>query len=374
MNIIYTLAIIATTAEASICLLCARQLWHMRKDSRDRSRRLLAFGSLMSGLLAAFALAGNVSAGDSNTGLPMLNPYLGLVYLSMHILMTLYPITVVRPDWLTPRRYFFLFLPTAVFAIAFICFTGHWTQLFTYEQLIENIAKPDVIVRLASLFIMLPYCLILFFLPYNYRNSSASFRWILYYSSGLLVLCVVHIALMITYYTPLMIALPILATIFYAFSTEYELEDRLLPANQPEPAVKPAAVVETTDTVETADTVGPATIVEPANETGLWSRVCQIMDTEEAWRDPDLSLMELTHRCATNVTYLNRIIREETGGGFKEMVHRKRIESVVAQLQENPKLDIQDAFFNAGYRSRTTAWRNFKEIMGVTPTEFRAKK
>ena len=96
------------------------------------------------------------------------------------------------------------------------------------------------------------------------------------------------------------------------------------------------------------------------------------MDTEEAWRDPDLSLMELTHRCATNVTYLNRIIREETGGGFKEMVNRKRIASVVEQLQENPDVDLQDAFFNAGYRSRITAWRNFKESMGVTPTEFRA--
>ena len=333
----------------------------MRKDSRDRSRRLLAFGSLMSGLLAAFALLGNVSAGGSNVGLPMLHPYIGLIYLCMHIIMTLYPITVVRPDWLTPRRYFFLFLPTAIFTILFICFTGHWTHLFTYEHLIENITEPDVIVRLASLLIMLPYCLILFFLPYNYRQSSASFWWILNYSLGLLVLCIVHIALMLTYYTPLMIALPVLATIFYAFSTEYELEDRLVPANLPETAAEPETAVKT------------AAAIEPTNEAGLWSRVCQIMDTEEAWRDPDLSLMELTHRCATNVTYLNRIIREETGGGFKEMVNRKRIASVVEQLQENPNLDIQDAFFNAGYRSRITAWRNFKEIMGITPTEFKGK-
>ncbi|MBR5906300.1 MAG: AraC family transcriptional regulator [Bacteroidales bacterium] len=338
----------------------------MRKDSRDRSRRLLAFGSLMSGLLAALALMGNVSAGESNTAVPMLHPYIGYIYLTMHIIMTLYPISVVRPDWLTTRRSFFLFLPTAVFAIAFICFTGHWTPLYTFEQLVENIAKPDVIVRLASLLIMLPYCLILFFLPYNYRQSSASFRWILNYSFGLLVLCIVHITLMLTYYTPLMIALPILATVFYAFSTEYELEDRLLPANLPEPVAEPVSAVEPAAAIETAASV------EPANEAGLWSRVCQIMDTEEAWRDPDLSLIELTHRCATNVTYLNRIIREETGGGFKEMLNRKRIGSVVAQLQENPKTDIQDAFFNAGYRSRITAWRNFKDIVGVTPTEFRA--
>lgn len=356
MNTIYLLSLIATTAEATICFFCSRQLWHMRKDSRDRSRVLLAAGSLTCGLLATFSLIGSMAAAEGDAGLPLLHPYIGWFFLSMHILMTLYPITVVKPGWLTPRRYFFLFLPTAIFAIALVFFTGHWTPLHTVEQLRENISRPDVIIRLLSQIIMLPYCFILFMLPYNYRHSSATFRWTLNYSLGLMIICCTHLLLMVTYHPPLMIALPLLAAVFYAYSTEYELEDRLQPSNATE---------------EESESAQSPTL-EPVMEPGLWSRICQVMDQEEAWRDPDLTLTSMTHLCGTNVTYLNKIIREETGGGFKEMVNNKRIESVVAQLKENPDVDIQDAFFNAGFRSRITAWRNFKDIMGVTPTEYRS--
>ena len=353
MSTTYLLTIIATTVEATICLFCARQLWHMRRESRGRSRLLLAAGSLTCGLLATFALTGNVLSAGGKGELPLLHPFWGWVYLAMHIIMTLYPITVVKPGWLTPRRYFFLFLPTGIFAMAFLCFTGHWTPIYSAEHLWENILRPDVIVRLLSQIIMLPYCFILFLLPYNYRHSSATFRWTINYSMGLLIICGTHLALMLTYYTPLMIFLPIFAAIFYGYSTEYELEDRLQPSDAPE---KPSE--------------SPTT--EPVIEPGLWSRICHVMDQEEAWKNPDLTLIEMTRLCGTNAAYLNKIIREETGGGFKEMINRQRIDFVVAQLQENPDTDIQDAFFNAGFRSRITAWRNFKDIMGVTPTEYRS--
>ena len=95
------------------------------------------------------------------------------------------------------------------------------------------------------------------------------------------------------------------------------------------------------------------------------------MEKEEIWRDPDLSLVSMARRCGTNVTYLNRIIRQETNSGFKEMIINRRVAAVADQLRNDPECDIQEAFFNAGFRSRTTAWRNFKDVMGVTPSEFR---
>ena len=76
-------------------------------------------------------------------------------------------------------------------------------------------------------------------------------------------------------------------------------------------------------------------------------------------------------QCASNPTYITREIQEKTGSGFKDLVNAKRVEYVAAQLMGNRDMDIQTAFFNAGYRSRATAWRNFKEKMGVTPTDFR---
>lgn len=39
-------------------------------------------------------------------------------------------------------------------------------------------------------------------------------------------------------------------------------------------------------------------------------------------------------------------------------------------LMEDPTASIQDLFYEAGYRSRTTGWRHFNEIVGYTPSEF----
>ena len=57
--------------------------------------------------------------------------------------------------------------------------------------------------------------------------------------------------------------------------------------------------------------------------------------------------------------------------GFKEMVNAKRVESVTNQIKDNPDIDVQTAFFNAGFRSRTTAWRNFKDLTGMSPADYR---
>jgi AraC-like DNA-binding protein len=309
-----------------------------------------------------FVLLFNMSTPEGGENPPLLNPWIGLVYMSMHIVMTLYPITVVRQDWLNPKHYCILFAPVAVFFILFLFFIGQWTPLPNPASVWENANQPDVAVRLVSLFAMAPYCLILFWLPYNYKKSSATLGWIIGYSLGLTIICVVHIVLMLTYSPILMALLPLLASTFYYQSTEYELSDRLRPPHTeeddaPELAMSPIPEITPLD--------------GPMPEFGLWSRVCQLMDKQEAWRDPDLSLSELARLSGTNITYLNRIIKQETGMGFKDYINTKRVKSVATQLKKNPDLDIQEAFFNAGFRSRTTAWRNFKDIVGSTPTEFK---
>lgn len=364
MKIVYLLAIIATTIELAVCLICARQLGRLRHETGDNSRWVLAFGSLASGLMAGFALIANIT-NHASTGAPptMLSPWIGLVYMSLHIIMVLYPITVVKADWLNPLRYFFLFLPVAVFFIAFLFFAGRWTPLNTTADIIANVKKADVLLRLTSQLIMFPYCFILLMLPYSYRKSSADFWWIINYCFGLTVICVVHIILVLTNAPVLMVILPVLAALFYYLSMDYELGDRLRPGKAEAEAMETAAEPQAPAVEEVPQNLSP--------EFGLWSRINYYMEKEEIWRDPDLSLVSMARRCGTNVTYLNRIIRQETESGFKEMVIKKRVASVAEQLRSNPECDIQEAFFNAGFRSRTTAWRNFKEVMGVTPSDFR---
>lgn len=351
MNLLFSLSLAATAVEMAACLICTRNLWRLQRETYDRSRRMLALGALFSGLMALLVVLGNIGMAIHEMSYFVLQPWVGLFYMGMNIVMVLYPISVVRPDWLTPKHFTFLFLPVLILGIIYMSFTSRWTLLHTPADIWVHVWEPDVIARLASLFLMVPYCLILFLLPYNFHRSSATRRWIWNYSLGLLLICVVHIAVMLTNNSILLIILPLLVSTFYFFSTEYELRDRLRP-------------VEEIAVNYEADSSAP---LEP----DLWARICRLMDQEEVWKDPDLSLSSFSRLCATNITYLSRVIQQETGHGFKELVNAKRVAGVVAQIEANPDIDVQSAFFNAGFRSRTTAWRNFKDITGKSPAEYK---
>lgn len=361
----YLLALIATTIEMSLCLVNARQLWRLRNLPHDRSRRMLIQGNILCGLLALWFLVMNFLSDHHQLTTPVLNPWVAYSYMVMNVVMTLYPISVIQPEWLSLRRSFYLFLPTLILGLGCLFFTGRWTPLATPADIWRHVWAPDVLLRLVILFLMLPYCFIILRFPRNYKSSSASYWWILNYSGGLLIICLVHIALMLTNHIWLIIILPLLVATFFLLSTEYELEERILPTLQPE--VQPLA----TDSTPLPQ-AEPTSQSEPEMaETDLWEKVCYFMDQEKVWKDPDLTLVSLSRLCATNVTYLNRVIQDETGSGFKEMVNKKRVADVATQLEQNADVDILAAFFNAGYRSRTTAWRNFKEITGQSPTEYK---
>ena len=477
METTYLLALIATTIEMTVCLVNARQLWRLRKFSYDRSRRMLILGNALCGMLALWVLVLNIVTVNHHLVTPVLNPWIAWSYMVMNIVMTLYPISVIQPEWLSLRRYFYLFLPTLILGLGCFIFTGRWTQLATPADIWHHVWAPDVLLRLVTLFIMLPYCFILLRLPHSYKSSSASFWWILNYSGGLLILCIVHVVLMLTNiiwliivlpllvasfflflptlilglgclvftgrWTPLatpadiwhhvwepdvllrlitlfimlpycfillrlphsyksssasirwiinysgglfllcvvhivlmltnlvglIILLPLLVSVFFLLSMEFELEERMLPS--PEPEEKPS---EETDPTPLPEAEQPTPQPEPeVVETDIWERVCYYMDREKVWKDPDLTLVSLSRLCATNITYLNRVIKKETGSGFKDMVNKKRVAEVATQLEQNADMDLLAAFFNAGYRSRTTAWRNFKEITGESPAEYKQR-
>lgn len=355
-KLLFLLSLAATTMEMTACFICARNLIKLQSEDWDRSRRMLTIGAIFSGVMALFVVLGNLISTVHELPFFLLQPWIGLLYMSMNIVMVLYPISVIKPEWLTPRNGFILFAPVLLLAILYLLFTDRWTLLYAPEHIWNNITQPDVIARLLSLFLMIPYCLIPLLLPYKYYKSSAYHTWIVTYSIGLIIICFTHIALMLTNNGYLLILMPIMASTFYTFSTEYELKERLRPSKRQAEVIQQ---VEETD------------LASVPMEPDLWARICHIMDQEEAWRDPDLSLSSLSKLCATNVTYLGRIIQQETGKGFKEMINAKRVESVVNQIKENPDIDVQTAFFNAGFRSRTTAWRNFKDITGMSPADFR---
>ncbi|MBO5708955.1 MAG: AraC family transcriptional regulator, partial [Bacteroidales bacterium] len=101
-----------------------------------------------------------------------------------------------------------------------------------------------------------------------------------------------------------------------------------------------------------------------------WEKILHVMNELEGWRNPEMSLNSLSEQVLSNRTYVGDAFKRNTGMTFSEYVTKRRIDDVVAVLTRNPESQIQEAFLNAGYRQRSTAWKNFHKIMGVSPTEF----
>ena len=102
----------------------------------------------------------------------------------------------------------------------------------------------------------------------------------------------------------------------------------------------------------------------------LWVDVTHLLVEQQGWRNPELSLQSLSEELASNRTYLGEAFKKFAGCTFSEYVAKRRIEYVVSELKRNPKANLQALFSYAGFRQRSTAYRNFQKIMGVTLTEY----
>lgn len=117
----------------------------------------------------------------------------------------------------------------------------------------------------------------------------------------------------------------------------------------------------------------PQPIVEPIERD--WRPIAAgWMDRIEAhgwWRDPDLDLAELARRLGTNTAYLSRGLNEGLRLGFADAINGLRVEHVAARLRDGTDGDILTLAIDAGFGSKATFNRVFKERFGVTPSAYR---
>lgn len=354
-NTLLLIMLVASSMEMAICLGCFMVLLQFRHQSWDLARRILAFLTIFCGIMAFYRVFVIVHSPLQNGFTELLPPANVLLVLITQGFLYFYPRTLMEPTWLrwnNPRVYW-LVVPLVLITIGFLLFIGQWTKLHAFQDIMETMSKPDVLIRVVALDMMLPFSIIYLFLPYNWRQSGASLSWIRLYSVGAFGFFVLHTVFFLTGYLQLRIVQQLWEMAFMIITCNFELQDRFIPKS---PTIEDTP----SDPME-----------ESWGETSLWDRVCVLIEKDQVWRNPDLTLPLMAQFCGTNITYLSNAIKENTGGGFNTYINKVRIQFVTDAMRKDPRQDIQQLCYEAGYRSRTTAWRNFKEIVGVTPTEFR---
>lgn len=99
-----------------------------------------------------------------------------------------------------------------------------------------------------------------------------------------------------------------------------------------------------------------------------------ILHEKEIFKDPDLTVQKLAKRLGTNVKDLSQTINGHYGMPFRTLINEKRIELAKHMLIEEKYVNYSMAGIaeSVGYASKTSFYKHFKEITGVTPSNFQS--
>lgn len=325
-------------------------------EPQNRSWKYIFAFFVVSAIASTVEIALVTSQSFAPNSYKLLDPLINIPGFYIFAILLCYIIDLLRAHWLNFKRAFMLFLPSLICAALVLLFVvkGQITNLCSMSELYSNITEPDVISRLVFLGIYIPYFICLIVLRMHIKLTQAR----KYYDILILIttlLCISYIfsrglQLYLGYIIHEILYLLLSVVVIY-----FEHYERIhVPLEKVRDYYNQVQIPNTTqDTIHTA-----------ANA------LQQIMDTPTIWQDPELTGDKIVHLVGTNRTYIQQAAKQLGFANLSDMLNRRRIDYVCQRLLKDPNTPVQTLFVDAGYRSRTTAWRHFTSIVGCTPSEF----
>ena len=345
---------------------------------------------------------------------------ISVLYMCLQALLFTYPIAILRPKSIQWKSFVLMTVPYLIIALLYVVLPMDRVYLSEPDDIFRHIGEPDVLFRVCTLGFFLPYSVMLPFLHIRTNEVNVSTIGIFVYTLSLIgqtLLLSFHILTAIPYFQILYLILGFCNNVYLIYYEHYikgsadESIKKLLEAKktisvEKEKAEKveeePQDPTETTGTTE-EDTQSGASgnqsidskkqiVDEEYIETEMTSLVnkngqyttkedLKSMDLvheelyeqfniHKIWKRSDLTVEMLAKEIGTNKTYIQKCIKAATGYNCTEYINRERINHIMKELKANPDQDLKKVLAECGYSSRTTAWRNFKKITGLTLTEY----
>ena len=111
----------------------------------------------------------------------------------------------------------------------------------------------------------------------------------------------------------------------------------------------------------------------PPADPALVARVVDAFETAHLYRVPDLTLDALAQHVGVSANAISHVVNEGLGQSFADVVNGYRLEEVKRRLltPDADRFTVLALAFDAGFNSKTTFNRIFKERTGYTPREYR---
>ena len=102
----------------------------------------------------------------------------------------------------------------------------------------------------------------------------------------------------------------------------------------------------------------------------LKDRLCNVLEREKLYLNPDIRVGDLAERLYTNKSYLAQTIKLKMSKNFCQLVHYYRVREAMRLYAQNPELTITQLCRRVGFNSMTTFNTAFGRNTGFTPAEW----
>lgn len=129
--------------------------------------------------------------------------------------------------------------------------------------------------------------------------------------------------------------------------------------------------------VERAPAPAPEETEKPAADLPdpeLVRRIAEVLDRSDEVFDPEFQMVRLCAMVGSNSTYVSKAVNAHYGKPFKTVLAERRVREACRRLdnpQTNATLTIEAIGNEVGFKSRTAFSIAFKNLLGITPTEYR---
>ena len=323
-------------------------------DPKNRSWRYIFLFFVVSAIASTIEIALVTSHSFEPNSYKLLDPLINISGFYIFGILLCYLLELLRPNWLNIKRLLLFFLPSMLCASAVLVYAikGDITNLYHIDEIGPQLSEGNIIVRIVFLGIYIPYLVSLFVVRWRTAQTSK------YHDILILVttmLCISYIfsrglQLYIGYISHEILYLLLTVVVVY-----FEHYERIhVPLEKVRDYYTWNQLPHSTQ--NTINTAAQA--------------LQQLLENPAVWQDSDFTSDKIARKLGTNRTYIQQAAKQLGFVNLSDMINRRRIDYVCQQLRKDPNTPVQTLFTDAGYRSRTTAWRHFTQIVGCTPSEF----
>lgn len=346
----------------------------------NRAKKILGWGMYLWAFLSITRVSVNLYLQESKEAF-----HPDILILGNFVTATLacYVIEVLRPGYLTKKRFFIFISPIIFSALIFLIYRLSGGEVHVYHSLKEFVEafNWDVLMRSFFLLLTLFYMVLPVYLVSKYSKEYKAFLienvadpddydldWLKKTMVVLVLIYVFYLALLLTD-TPLLYAINkalLLIAWYYFFYNALFLKVIALEHSFKNGWNLPYQR-ENEESEENGDDEEQRSILNKryAEEVHEW------FEKEKPYLREDLRLTDLQRIFPISRSYLSQLFNRELGQSFSDYVNQFRIEESKRLMDVEPYASIQEIAERSGFHSISTFRRAFLKCTGTVPSEYK---